>query len=84
MLKDDLNKKCSEVYPPVDFHKDFYEYRKNKMEVFTKTLLKMVAEAIVDTKRAEKASRLISLSNCRDVSKVFDAYLTVRHSEKKE
>ena len=83
MLKDDLNKKCSNVYIlNTNFERSFAEYRRKKVEIFINTLFKTVAEAKVVTRYVEKASRLISLNDCQDVSKVFGAYLTVCHSEK--
>lgn len=83
MLKDDLNKKCSDVYiSDTIFERDFAEYRREKVETFMNTLLKTTAKAVIDTKHVEKASRLIPLGDCQNVSKVFNAYLTVHHSEK--
>ena len=83
MFKDDLNKKCSDVYiSDTNFKRNFVEYRKEKVEIFMNTLLKTCAKAMINTKHVEKASRLISLKDCRDLSKVFDAYLTIHHSEK--
>ena len=85
MLKDDLNKKCSNVYIlDTNFERSFAEYRKEKVKMFMNTLLKMVTTAPINTKHVEKASRLISLSDCKDISKVFNAYLTVCHSGKEK
>lgn len=80
MLKDDLNKKCLDVYiPDTNFKRNFAEYRKEKVEIFVSTLLKTFAKALISIKYAEKASRLISLSDCQDASKVLNAYITIQH-----